>query len=546
MKRLFLTTMVVAILGLSGCASWYPETTADKFPGSPSATSLKLQKQEADRRSAEMSAFQTNTPWLVASTVVEYEQYPSLNRKPVEIAQYNRTLPQMVARISEKAGVNIFLASDLYRAPEESQEQDAEALGEDGFGIGFDSSGISASTDDSSVLTLLSSSTPTMGGRLEEPLKQKISVVINGSASQLLDSIASQLGIAWKYNETRNRVTFYRLTRENFQVFFPGLTNTKLSMGGAGEGSSDSVIEQKSEMELEGGDWDELAEGVEALLTPYGKATVIKSTGNIIVVDTPEAMEDITSFIEDLNDVYSRQVHLQIRTASVTVENGNDFNLTWNNILNTVNGGEFGLGLNSASVGTGSTPNVMNVIRSSTGASLALEMLAQQTESTEINEQSVTTLSNQPASLKVLTETGYISAISQQASETSNLDNVISDVEVTTINTGFDATLVPRVISDSVLQLQVALELSNNLVLVNFDSTIVQTPTRDRNAVVQRAWLRNGETWVLAAFNSEKSKKQESGTGSPGFWGFGGGTSKSNEQQVLLIMITPHIQEGMF
>jgi type IVB pilus formation R64 PilN family outer membrane protein len=546
MKRLFLTTMVVAILGLSGCASWYPETKADKFPDSPSATSLKLQKQEADRRSAEMSAFQTNTPWLVASTVVEYEQYPSLNRKPVEIAQYNRTLPQMVARISEKAGVNIFLASDLYRAPEESQEQDAEALGEDGFGIGLDSAGISASTDDSSVLTLLSSSSPAMGGRLEEPLKQKISVVINGSASQLLDSIASQLGIAWKYNETRNRVTFYRLTRENFQVFFPGLTNTKLSMGGRGEGSSDSVIEQKSEMELEGGDWDELADGVEALLTPYGKATVIKSTGNIIVVDTPEAMEDITSFIEDLNDVYSRQVHLQIRTASVTVQNGNDFNLTWNNILNTVNGGEFGLGLNSAAVGTSSAPNVMNVIRSSTGASLALEMLAQQTESTEINEQSVTTLSNQPASLKVLTETGYISGISQQASGTSNLENAISDVEVSTINTGFDATLVPRVVSDSVLQLQVAMELSNNLVLVNFDSTIVQTPTRDRNAVVQRAWLRNGETWVLAAFNSEKSKRQESGTGSPGFWGLGGGTSKSNEQQVLLIMITPHIQEGMF
>lgn len=91
------------------------------------------------------------------------------------------------------------------------------------------------------------------------------------------------------------------------------------------------------------------------------------------MVDTPEAMEDITSFIEDLNDVYSRQVHLQIRTASVTVQNGNDFNLTWNNILNTVNGGEFGLGLNSAAVGTSSAPNVMNVIRSSTGASLALK-----------------------------------------------------------------------------------------------------------------------------------------------------------------------------
>lgn len=546
MKRLFLTAMVVASLGLGGCASWYPDTKADKPSGAPSADSLKLQKEEADRRSADMSAFQTSTPWLVASTVVEYEQYASLNRKPVEIAQYDRTLPQMVARISEKAGVNIFLASDLYRAPEKNQEQNVEGSAADSMGLEVDSTGISTSINDSNVLTLLGQSSQSTASRLEKPLKQKISVVINGSAAQLLNSIASQLGIAWKYDEARNRVTFYRLTRENFQVFFPGLTNTKLSMGGSGADSADSVIEQKSEMELEGGDWKELEDGVGSLLTPYGKATIIKSTGNIIVVDTPEAMEDITSFIEDLNDVYSRQVHLQIRTASVTVKNGNDFNLTWNNILNTVNGGEFGLGVNSAAVATNALPNVMNVIRSSTGASLALEMLAQQTESTEINEQSVTTLSNQPASLKVLTETGYISAISQQESGVSNLENVISDVQVSTINTGFNATLVPRVVSDSVLQLQVAMELSNNLVLVNFDSTIVQTPTRDRNAVVQRAWLRNGETWVLAAFNSEKSNKQESGTGSSGFWGLGGGTSKSNEQQVLLIMITPHIQEGMF
>src|SRR5690606_16854578 len=172
------------------------------------------------------------------------------------------------------------------------------------------------------------------------------------------------------------------------------------------------------------------------------------------------AMEDITQYIEDINDVFGRQVHLQIRTAAVSVENTNDFNMTWNNILNTVNNGDFDLGLNSASIPTNSLPNAMNVIRNSTGASLALEMLAKETESTEINEQSVTTLSNQPASLKVLTETGYISGISQQDYNNSDINNVVSDVQTDTVNTGFDATLVPRVISANTLQLQVALELS--------------------------------------------------------------------------------------
>lgn len=544
MKRILLATLAATSLTLSGCAAWFPATKADKPAGAPSIETLKQEKARLDHQSAQASTFQTESPWLVASTVVEYEQYPTLNRKRLELSQYNRTLPEMVSRISEAAGVNVFLASDLYLNT--GGETSGARL--DGAGSLTDepqSVGMPRIVDTSNVLTLLGGGgSGSNKSRFEDPLSSRISVVIDGSVSELLDNIATQLGISWKYDETRNRVTFHRLTRQNFQVFFPGLATTKIDVGATG--SSDNVINQTSDYEIDGGSWEELAEGIQALLTPQGKATVIKATGNIVVVDTPEAMEDITAYIEDINNIFGRQVYLQIRTAAVTVSNTNDFNLTWNNILNTVNNGDFQLGLNSAATATNALPNALNVIRSSTGANLALQMLAQETESTEINEQSVTTLSNQPASLKVLTETGYISGISQQDSGTSNLNNVVSDVETDTVNTGFDATLVPRVISDSTLQLQVALELSSNLSLTNFDSTIVQTPTRDRNSVVQRAWLRNGETWVLAAFNSERSNQTNSGTGSSSFWGLGGGTSKSNEQQVLLIMITPHIQDGMF
>lgn len=541
MKRFILTTLAVTTFTLSGCASWYPETKADKNPDAPSKSSLHAAKEEADRKAAQASGFNNDSPWLVASTVSEYTQHPILNERHVEISQYNRKLPDMTVRLSKAAGVNIFLASDLYVLSDKSGKSS------DGRGNTRNepqSVGMSEVVDTSNVLTLLGADTGSPMSRMEDPLGTPISIAVDGSATELFDNIAAQLGISWKYDEARNRVTFHRLTRQNFQVYFPGETETSISVGASSD--NESVISQESDFELEGGSWEEIAEGVQALLTPFGKATIVKGTGNIVVVDTPEAMEDITSYIEDINDVFGRQVYLQIRTAAVSVENTNDFNMTWNNILNTINSGEFDFAANSAAVAANSLPNSMNVIRNSNGASLALEMLAQEMESTEINEQSVTTLSSQPASLKVLTETGYISGISQQDYNTTEINNVVSDVQTDTINTGFDATLVPRVISNNILQLQVALELSSNLTLLNFDSTIVQTPTRDRNSVVQRAWLRDGETWVIAAFNSEKSNKADSGSGSAGFWGFGGGTSRSNEQQVLLIMITPHVQEGMF
>lgn len=549
MNRMFLTLTLLTSMVLGGCAAWYPETEADAPADSPTVARLLERVQQAERKAEQESAFATNEAWLVGTKVKESPRYPYLQEKEVELAQFNRTLPEIISRLSETAGVNIALASDLYISAENGSSQQNAA----GPGANFPAAGDPGASapaepvDTSNVMSLIGSAggTGKAEGRFADPLKTPISFSVNGTAWELFENIATQLGISWKYSKEKNQVTFFRLTRKNFQVFFPGKSSTEISTGGDSSGE-DSVMSQESDYTINGGSWEELAKGVKALLTPYGKATVIKSTGNIVVVDTPEAMKDIEGYITDVNNVFGRQVYLQIRTANITVENTNDFNITWNNILNTVNNGDFQVGLNSADIATSSIPTSINVIRSATGASLALELLAQQTKSTETNEQSVTTLSNQPASLKVLTETGYISGISQQENTGQVVGNVVSDVETDTVNTGFNATLVPRVINETTLQLQVALELSNNLQLVTFDETIVQTPTQDRNSVVQRAWLRSGQTWVLSAFNTQKSKNQKSGTGSAGFWGLGGGTSKSNEQQILLVLITPYIQRGAF
>lgn len=548
MNQTKLIMALSASVVLAGCAAWFPETDADQDAPKITMETVKAEYDRLTEKATKESAFSVDEPWLVSTEIKEIKRYPELDEKRITISQYGKTLPEMVTRIADLLDVNVFLASDLYLDSSGSIRES---------GQGGQPQGDSATSrprsiqmprvvDSSSVMELMGSSAfGGEGSRFGDPLSTEISAVSQaGSGSELLDNIAAQLGISWKYDDVRNRVTFYRLTQENFQVFFPGTSATKIDVGRSGD--QDSVIRQNSSFEIEGGSWEELAEGVQALLSPYGQATIVRSTGNIVVTDTPEAMGNVAEYIEKVNDIFGRQVYLQIRTAAVTVENTNDFNITWNNILNRVNNGQYDVGFNSADVPTQALPNTFNVIRSATGASLALELLAAETLNTEINEQAVTTLSNQPTSLKVLTETGYISGISQQDLNATVNNNVVSDVQTDTVNIGFDATLVPRVISESTLQLQVALELSSNLTLVNFDSTIVQTPTRDRNSVVQRAWLKNGETWVLAAFNSSKSGDQKQGTGSADFWGLGGGTSKSKSNQVLLVLITPHIQGGVF
>jgi type IVB pilus formation R64 PilN family outer membrane protein len=501
----------------------------------------ELQKSRA--KQGEERQFFSNTPWIVGTEVKFVEKYPELSEIPITLAEYDKRLPQLIKRLQEMTDYSYQLNSDLYAKPVES-----EGIIESGEG-GGDSLGTDSAGNPSSTSQLLGASalgTPRQGGDIfDDPTKQTVSVVMqDGNLKRVLDQIVSQLSINWRFDKARERIEFYRLDKRNFQIYFPGESETEIEVGGSGE-SADSVISQTSKFTFDGGTWDEVSSGVDALLSPWGNATIIKSTGNVIVKDTPRALEDIEDYVRDVNDIYGRQVYLEIRTASVKMEDANNFNLTWNNILNAVNGGEFQIGGQSADVATSALPNALNVIRPSNGANLALELLATKSKNIEMNEQSVTTLSNQPASLKVLTETGFISNISQQG-DGSELENVVSDVETDTIESGFDATLIPRVVNKKRLQLQVALELSGNLTLQTFDSSIVQTPTQDRNTVVQRSWLNTGETWVIAAFKGDRSSEEEQGSGTSGFWGLGGGTSKSKSEQVLLIMITPQIQDGAY
>jgi type IVB pilus formation R64 PilN family outer membrane protein len=538
-SRFLALAVTTTILG--GCASWMPKGDADTDKEAR-YNQIMSQLQETRAKQGKERQFFSETPWIVGSELKYVERYPELSKVSVTLAEYDKRLPQLIKRLQELTDYSYQLNSDLYIKPSE-----AEGIiegGEEGSASGTDSAGNATST--SQLLGASALGTPRQSGDIfDDPTKLPVSITADGeSLKRVLDQIVSQLSINWRFDESRNRIEFFRLDKKNFQVYFPGESETEVEVGASGN-SSDSVINQSSSFTFDGGTWEEVSEGVNALLSPWGSATIIRSTGNIIVKDTPRALEDVQDYVKEVNNIYGRQVYLEIRTASVKMEDSNNFNITWNNILNAVNGGAFEIAANSADVATTALPNAINVIRPANGASLALELLATKSRNVEMNEQSVTTLSNQPASLKVLTETGFIKNISQQG-DGSELENVVSDVETDTIETGFDATLIPRVVNKRRLQLQVAVELSGNLTLQTFDSTIVQTPTQDRNTVVQRSWLNSGETWVIAAFKGDRASEEEQGSGDSGFWGLGGGTSKSKSEQVLLIMITPQIQDGAY
>jgi len=482
--------------------------------------------------------------WVGGSMVYDPVRHERLESETIKFAMNGVTLPEIIVRLSELTDLNIKLNSDLGEKP---KNRDSES---DSKPTSTDSTGKSvqlAASSPLSPLSLMGASAPQNTRKntdiIGNPLTVETSISVQGPVRQALDLVASKFGISWRFSEAENTIEFFRVETRSFQVFFPGGTTQDVTVGKS-EGE-DSVIEQETQYENSGGNWDEIKAGIESILSPYGRANILQSTGSVVVSDTPQNLRFIGEYVEKINEIYGRQVYLEFRVVSVTMRDNNQFQATWSNILQTIRGGKTQIGLESNGTVLSELGNQLNIIQTNNGANLALELLATKANLAEVTTHSVTTLSNQPAPIRVVTDTGYISGINQEAG-TSGQEAIISEVETSTIDTGFSVTLLPRVQNAERLQLQIAMEISNLLELKSFDDTVIQTPTLDRRALVQRAWLNSGHTLVMSGFMSDRERLNLTGSGNAGFWGLGGGRSSDKDQQVLMVLITPYIQSGAY
>lgn len=421
-----------------------------------------------------------------------------------------------------------------------------------------------------------SSGSSTAGAAATAPSKPKSSgkagglkLAYEGTLSGLLDRVSGAFGVSWKYDGGVIALSKYE-TRVFVIDSLPGTQSVKDGMkedtgGGGGSSSGGAQVtsggttssDQSSSMGIDFKFWEEVGKTIETILAGVGSYSLAPSSGTITVVTSPEAMRTVAEYVNQENDRLSRQVAINVEVYTVDLNEGEDFNVKFDNALRRL--ADFGLNFSSAggpalttTEGLGKlsiavfNPEKQGEITSVFG------LLSSVGKTSRVAQFPMTTLNNRPVSRRIGRDKGYLASV--QTNTSQSFQNITLTPGI--VRDGFSIQVTPRILGDGRILLQYSLSLVDLLEIVSFSSTqgelasgqkptgnnpgnIIQLPTTASRLFVQQAMLRSGSTLVLAGFDQDQVGQRSSGVGNPDNYLLGGGVANTRTRQVLFIAMTP-------
>lgn len=391
----------------------------------------------------------------------------------------------------------------------------------------------------------------------------------HGSLAGLLDHLTARTGTHWKL-ANEGIVVFRRDTRTFHIAAIPGLsrfegtvTNQSGSAGGGGQSGggggesgggqgsgSQASSGQRTSMQAEVDTFAALDTAVKAMLSSEGQMSVSPAMGTLSVTDVPSVLDRVAAYIADINERKTRQVALDVRLYSVDVTAGENYGINWNLVYDSLSSR---IGVDALSFAQ--APDDVNALAVSVidgtsdyaGTSLLLEALATQGHVSMRKNVPVITLSGEPAPVQVTEQTSYVASIETTLVQDAGAQTTVRPGQVTT---GFAMTVLPVVMDDNeiLLQLQITLSALRALREISFNSggfggaaNRIEVPQVDSRDFMQRVRLRSGQTLVLSGFESDQIKTDQRGIGRPDFAIAGGGANTTRARTVLVVLITPKV-----
>lgn len=405
-----------------------------------------------------------------------------------------------------------------------------------------------------------------------------------GPLSGLLDMVAGYFGVNWRYDGAS--VNFSRYETRIFTIeALPGTQRVKdgikdddtssgdssssAEAGGSYSASSSGSLSQSSEMNVEMKVWDELTSTINGMLGGVGSAIVSPSSGTVAVTTTPEIMRTVAKFIEEENRRLSQQIAINVEIYAVSLSEGTDFSLTFNEALRRLT--NFGMSYSGAVGPTGTAApaygmgdlktGIVTSAGTMTGAvagggSLSVAILNPETtgqisglfsalstlgDTTRVAQFPMTTLNNRTVSRRIGRDQTYVASISNSESTSSSFNS--STITPGTVREGFSIQLTPRLFEDGRIMLQYSMSLIDIIKLDSFNTGAgtIQLPKTSSRVFVQQALLRSGSTLIIGGYDDEQTSQNSQGVGSPFNYFLGGGSSNSKTRAMLFIAITPQV-----
>lgn len=397
--------------------------------------------------------------------------------------------------------------------------------------------------------------------------------VFRGSLENALDLLASKANISWKWNgsaidlfryETRsyNVTLLAGKTTANSEVTLESDTaenennNNNNNSGGLGvasatnnagtsaAGTTSSSAKQGVSRSATLDSWGDVKNYLLSLMSPQGTIAVMESTGLVTVRDTPDVQRKITSAVKELNALIGKQIYINVDVYAITKDASDDYGLDWNIAWGSLR--------NNVSYNTASGSAATNKINIGiltgpfAGSTVVAQALSKLGKTSVVNQFQITTLNGQPTPIGNNRKIPYISGI--QVQQDAN-GNPIQSVTTGAVYQGISMSVIPKVQPNGKILLEYAMNLSDFQGFTDFstgsgdNAQTLSLPTTTLKNILQRASLRSGQALVLSGFKQSVSTINKNGVGSPSNFLFGGGSDAQQQEQYLVIMVTPFVAQ---
>jgi type IVB pilus formation R64 PilN family outer membrane protein len=387
-------------------------------------------------------------------------------------------------------------------------------------------------------------------------------VQYSGPLSSVLDQIATRYGVDWEYQNGIIRIFRYR-TR-TFTLYALATTDSvNFDMDAANSSSQTSSSTEGTAMSTSAGAttskatidiWREVKDAIDAMLPNGSVAALSPATGTITVTATADTMPVIAAYIADQNQRLAQQITLDVQVLSLTLADTEsyafDLNLMFSNLKGDGQNSFLDLAVGGASQAVNSAAGAVSVAIANApngssaanwnGSKAVIRALQQKGNVSELIRAPVTTLNNQTTPVNVLQQIGYLKSVSTTVTDAT----ATSSLEPGVVRTGYSMSLLPRVLSDGRVLLQVAIGLSqlDDLKSESSGGQTIRTPDISTQTTLNKVILRNRSTLVLAGFQQMARRLDKTNGAQPLNWFVsGGGLNAEDKTKFLIILITPHI-----
>lgn len=292
-----------------------------------------------------------------------------------------------------------------------------------------------------------------------------------------LEDLLDQLGGLYSIGYTKNnfgynldyktlKTKFFTVNYHNFKR--SGSSTTSIQGGSSLESSSSNSGQTTIQTHTEDNFWTNIAQNLNILLGVVGQTntsltsnptasdgdpsySIYRESGIIVVSAFPKAMKNVEKFIKKINNICSKQVHIEAKILEVTLSNEFSTGIEWGALRDLV---KFSAGASIDSKLDMSMPSAKMTIKATNLNTFksTINALATQGKVSVLSSPKISVLNNQKAVFKFGADQYYITGVSSSTSSNttnttgnSNNTNAIATPTLTALFSGISLDATPTI-----------------------------------------------------------------------------------------------------